>query len=465
VATRGEVVFAGDTTVRARITHEAASLVAVAPSSEFGELEAAIKADRGFDWTDPSAYRPAIDAAEFFGRVDVRLPDLGVLARFMPDVRHVEGRAELHLSAEGPVKAPKITGGATLEGITVTAGGVLPPIQDAHGTLAFDGRTVTLESVRGELGHAPVTLSGTISLFDESPSVDLAVKGDNLLLARDFYLRLRADVDVTVTGPLDALLVKGAVGIRDAIYSRPMQLMVQGAPPADGKLELFSIRKGPLRNMEFDVAVTGDRTLRVSNNVIRGEFSLDLQLAGTGEVPEPRGRIVFRDTLVKMPFSSLKVDRGEVAFPIDNPFAPKIDVAAHTRMKGYDLDVQVSGEMPEVEIHVASRPTLSQEDAILLLTTGVTRGELERDGLSRTAIVKLATYFGQQLVSSAAGPSDPDARTFFDRFSFEMGRDLSRTGKETMEGEFELNQRYYLRGERDRFDDYNMGVVWRYRFR
>ena len=95
------------------------------------------------------------------------------------------------------------------------------------GVLSFDGRTVTLDSVRGELGHAPVALSGTISPFDEPPRVDLAVKGDNLLLARDFYLRLRADVDLTITGPLDGLLVKGAVGIRDAIYSRPLQLMVQ----------------------------------------------------------------------------------------------------------------------------------------------------------------------------------------------------------------------------------------------
>lgn len=466
VAAQGEVVFPGDTSLRLRITHDAASLVAVAPKSDFGELEAAIGADHGFDWTDPAAYRPAFAAAQVSGRVDMRVPDLRTLARLAPDLRHVEGRAEVHLAAKGPVRSPEVTGGATLMGVSVAAGGVLPPLENASGELSFAGRTVTIESVRGELGHEPVTLSGSVVLPGEGPPrFDLALKGDNLLLARDFYLRLRADVDVSVTGPLDGLVVKGAVGIRDAIYSRPVQLMVQGAPPTDGKLQLFSFRKGPLRTMEFDIAITGDRTFRVSNNVIRGEFSLDLKLVGTGEVPEPQGRVAFRDTLVKMPFSSLKVDRGEVRFPLDDPFAPALDVAAHTRMKGYDLDVQVSGEMPEVEVHVAARPTLSQEDAILLLTTGVTRGELEREGLTRTALVKIGTYFGQQLVSSAAGPSDPDERTLFDRFSFEIGRELSRTGKETMQGEFELTRRYYLRGERDRFDDYNMGIVWRYRFR
>ena len=77
----------------------------------------------------------------------------------------------------------------------------------------------------------------------------------------------------------------------------------------------------------------------------------------------------------------------------------------------------------------------------------------------------VGSYLGQSLLQRVSGPSDPDERTLLDRVECAIGRDISRTGQETIETEFEITPRWYLRGERDRFDDYNMGVVWRLRFR
>jgi len=112
---------------------------------------------------------------------------------------------------------------------------------------------------------------------------------------------------------------------------------------------------------------------------------------------------------------------------------------------------------------VTSRPALSQDEAILLLATGYTREELEREGIGQAAFEKLASFLGEQLVSRFSGPRDPDERTFLDRFRFTVGKDVSRSGDDTIEAEFEASDKLFLRVERDRFDEYNGGVVWRIR--
>ena len=134
-------------------------------------------------------------------------------------------------------------------------------------------------------------------------------------------------------------------------------------------------------------------------------------------------------------------------------------------MKGYDLTVRVLGQVPDVELRTSSVPPLPENDAILLLTTGATNEELRREGLARAALTRIGSVFGQSLLSGGRGPSDPDERGFFDRFTFRQGRRVSRTGQETLEAEFEMSDRVYLRVEQDRYDDFNAGLVWRWRFR
>ncbi len=444
--------------------------VKTAPSAA-GTLEGEIRSPRRVDWMDPDSWRAALESAQIDGRGAMDVPDLGILKRFTREIRHCAGRGHVSLQVSGALREPDFDGGVTLDGIELKMAGELPPFEKGRLEATYKDRKVTIDVLRGELGHAPIAVRGTVDLAagrlggGSLPDFDLSLQGENALLVRNRHLRLRSNVDLKLKTSGKELKATGIVKITDALYSEPMDLFVKGAPGVDLKLQLFSIRTEPFRSMKLDVKVEAERSFRIRNNVVRGDFSLDLTLGGTGEVPEPRGAIFLRDTLVKLPFSSLKVDQGEIRFRPEDPFAPVVNVAARTRMKGYELNVQTKGALPDVQVFISSKPTLSQEDAILLLTTGATRAELEGQGIGRAALTKVGMFFGKRLVSSVSGPSDPDERTLLDRFSFEIGRDISRSGQETIEGEFELTPRYYLRGERDRYDEYNIGIVWRIRFR
>ncbi|MCZ6572439.1 MAG: translocation/assembly module TamB domain-containing protein, partial [Planctomycetota bacterium] len=261
-----------------------------------------------------------------------------------------------------------------------------------------------------------------------------------------------------------ALVAKGKLVVTDALYSQPMDLLAGSAPAADRKLQLFSIRNGPLSTLRLDIEIFGDRSFRISNNIVRGHFSPALRLRGTGAVPEPDGSIFFQDVLVKLELTSLKVDQGEVRFAPEDPFAPQVRIAAHTRMQGFDLDVALEGALPDVEIYVQTNPPLPPRDAIILLLTGNTPERLEQKG-ARGTLMLAGTVLGKRLLSKVQGPSDPDEESFLDRFNLDMGRDISLSGEETIETEFRVTEHWYARGERDRYDDYNFGLVWRLRFR
>ena len=66
------------------------------------------------------------------------------------------------------------------------------------------------------------------------------------------------------------------------------------------------------------------------------------------------------------------------------------------------------------------------------------------------------------------GPANPDAGPgLLDRVTLDMGRQVSDSGKDTIEAQVELTKPeqqpgFFLFGERDRWDAYNGGVILRF---
>jgi len=430
-------------------------------------LRGGLESAAALDWSSPGDAWERLLGGALTGSVTANLPDLKVLQPLLPMFVRLEGAAAVEVALGGSAGAPSWTGLVRLDCPALRLAGDLPSIQDLAARIALSGREARIESFEGLLGYERFRIEGGARLPPGgSPELDLRVMGQNLLLARTPTLRLRADVDVALKGALDALAAKGSVAVSDALYSRPLSLLSEGRAAADDKLQLFAIREGPFARLSLDIDVTAPETIRIENNVAQGLLSANLHLGGSGAVPIPEGRIDFRDLTVRIPVSGtkLKVERGQLSFPVEDPFAPRLMAGARTRMQGYDLSVAVAGRLPDLDVFVASVPPLATEDALVLLTTGTLPKDLERKGGS-AAISMAGSYLGERLLERLSGPSDPDKESFFDRFSAEVGRDVSVTGQPTVGAEFRITERWYLAGGRDKYDDYNAGILLRLRFR
>ena len=438
-----------------------------APAGRYAGLDGEVQIGAGIDWNDLGGWLARLQEAPLQGNLSAEIPRLEAF-RTMAGLRALEGSARVEARVSGSLAAPRPEGQLNVAGLKVKSAGEVPTFSDGRVEIRIDGPMIRIETVEGLLGYAPVKVTGTVALPEGeggSPRIDLQIDGQNSLLVRNQDLRLRADLDIAVAGPLEELLISGTIRVTDALFSRPIDLTATTTPSADQRFQLFSLRQPPLSAARFDLKILADRSIRVQNRFAKGEISADLALQGTGEVPRPEGRAFATDLRVKLPFSRLNVSRGDLIFDRTDPFAPKVEVRGDTRLQGYDLDVSVRGRLPDVQILVQSDPHLHQEEALLLLTVGATPAGLEREGLSSAAMTRIGTLVGESLLAGLPGPGESES--FADRINVEIGRDVSHTGNSTVDVEYRLTDKgpWHLHTERDRYDDYNFGVIWRVRFK
>lgn len=392
-------------------------------------------------------------------------------------LRHVRGTASGRIDLGGTLRQPLWSGSLTVEGVEAKFTADVPTLTAGKARVRVAPGLLTIDSLEGDLGGAVLAITGTIRPAGGDQAIDLRCTGSNLLLVQRPDARVRADLDLRLSGPLAAPLLSGEVLVVNALITPELQLIGGSHDPApvdDGRFLLFELPDPPLSTLRFDLQVrtpparAGDAEggVRVATRWGRGRCDLDLRLGGTGAAPAPLGRVVVRDGVATLPFSTLKVTHGELVFPAGEPFRPRLAATAGARIRQYDVQVQVSGPLDQPVLRV-SGSGLDEQEATTLLTTGSTPRELQGEEGQKAALGRVGTWLGQETWRTIEGPEDPDeGASLIDRVTVEWGREISAQGRDTIDSEVELTTpgsapSVLLYGERDRYDQYNAGIILR----
>lgn len=415
--------------------------------------------------SEASALNLSVTTADFdWQRVSVQLDRIGVPAG---PVR--TGVVTAELTVGGSLATPLLTGSATLAGGSARMGN-LPSITEVGAELHFEGRELTLEEFTGELGGSPFKLSGTLGLNDEDIMIDARLVGDDLLVVRSGGTRVRANVDATVKGPLNELVIAGRAEIAEGIYSTPIDVtaFLGGPKPARARgIQLFRVSELPISDARFDLEIgtAPNSSFTISTATYKGGLRPDLHLGGTGALPILTGTVYFDPAIVSLPVTQLHVTSGTLVFDKANPFVPVLQVQAEGRMRGYDVFAQVSGPFDGTEVTLSSDPPLNGTELLNLVLTGRVPG----DETTRAGDVaqQLATYLAKDFLAwwVTPEPSDKSSDSLMDRIEIISGEDVSKTGANTMEGRFRVaddvtrkDDAIYLVAQRDEYDFYNFGI-------
>jgi translocation and assembly module TamB len=333
-----------------------------------------------------------------------------------------------------------------------------------------------LQTFTGELGGAAFQVTGSVTRNSQSGAVaDLRLQGENLLFYRSEGLKVRADTDLTVKGPVKRLKVTGEVAITDGRLVTYFDLLstLRGSakPQTDMGLQLFSIRQPPLSNMVFDVRLISKNPFTIRNNLVRGAVRPELKLIGTGRIPVLAGKIYVDPTRISLPAGSLVFESGLVRFDPNRPDRPTLDLVGTSKMLGYDVTMLVEGPYDEPVVTLSSVPPLSNEELILLLVAGQQPNSEDDQGARQS--MNVAVFLGKDLIARGFGSESSEAaESIIDRFEVHIGRAVTRSGEETIEAEFRLadgilrdGDKLYLTGEKDIFDFYNAGLKIVFRFK
>jgi translocation and assembly module TamB len=409
---------------------------------------------------------------------NLKVTDLSWLAGEISGLRRVSGRLEAEVTMEGAASNPALKGTVRFTDGELRLDMDVPTLRAIHLEAALTPAIIELQRLTGELGGAAFQVSGSLERNGQNGfRADLRLQGENLLFYRSEGVKLRADTDLTIKGPISRLGVTGEVAITDGRFVKYFDFLsaLQGStkPKADAGLQLFSIRKPPLSDTVIDVSITAKHPFQIRNNLAKGSVRPDLKLTGTGEVPILTGKIYVEPTRLRLPAGSLIFESGVIRLEPSNPDRPVLDLIGKSRMLGYDITVLVEGSYDEPVVTLSSVPPLSNEELLLLVLTGQPPKAKDELTASQRQTLSVAVYIGRDFISRWFGSESVESgESVLDRFQLEAGRAVTRAGEQTLDAQFRLTDgmisegdTLYLTGEKDVFDFYNAGVKIVFRFK
>jgi autotransporter translocation and assembly factor TamB len=270
--------------------------------------------------------------------------------------------------------------------------------RDVAGTLTLDGSTLTVDSIAGTSG-GPFRITGQIDLASlAEPVFDLEIEATNALFIDTDDIRLRADADIDVRGPVDALVITGEAHARSGMWRIP-ELAEMGTsrvvnldePETFARVDTTFVaeraalvtRPRVLRNLRVDVGLTVDRDVWLRSSEANVEIYTPPEvgpvrfrmngadgLALDGTINADRGEYEFMSR-------RFVLTRGAVIFTGEPELNPILQVAAEheVRMPGreaFQIRVVLSGTLRDLSIALESsaQPPIAQTDLLAYLAFG-----------------------------------------------------------------------------------------------
>src|SRR5204863_458864 len=190
-----------------------------------------------------------------------RLPRSSVnfIRELVPEVARLDGDLGLDVDVRGTIAQPVLSGSADMTINVARANNVtLPALNNFKARLNFNGDALTIQQFGGELSGGKFTVTGGVKFPKlTQPMVDLQLKADSALIARNDTLTARANADIKVTGPFASANVAGAIAMTNSHFLKTIDLIPIGLPgrpapkPPSARPE-FSFPEPPFRDWKFD---------------------------------------------------------------------------------------------------------------------------------------------------------------------------------------------------------------------
>ncbi len=394
--------------------------------------------------------------------------ELAWVADLSPEVREAGGTLTFTGRSTGPVRSPTLDGRLTLsEGMLRVRD--VPTIENLEFTLAATPSRVVIEQACFDAGAAPVRLTGALDLSTPTPTLALQLMGEEVLLHRSEDAVVRSNIDLLLEGTADALRLSGELALVGGRLRSPVEF--QDILASGGSRTPEAVRRGfqlPAlgpASVALAVRVTTADPMEIAGRLTRGQVRADLTLSGNLSQPIPSGRLFVDPLEVALPAGTLRFPTGLIRFDPANPEIPQLELIGTTRLAGYDVTVEISGEYDQAVVDFTSYPPLVPDDLVMLVLSGRPPGTARG---ARAAGQTVALYVARDLVQGwfdSGGFDDRDRDSFVDRLEVVSGQDVSRSGVLTVQATYRLREglardrdAVYLVMERDSFEDYNVGL-------
>ena len=311
--------------------------------------------------------------------IDIRLDgtiNMALLQTINPKIS-ARGMLALNLTAAGTISNPVLQGRLEVKDTFVSHNDFPSGLSDLNGVLLFDQSRIQIDSLKGTTGGGTVALTGFGSYEKGVFQMDIAATAEGVRLRYPPGVSSTANANLRLSGSSNSATLSGEILVTKLGMTPGFDF---GAYLERSKRSISVAGADTLEShLHLDVHVLTTPELQMQTAIAKLTGSADLRIRGTADRPVAIGRVSANEGgEISFNGTKYRLQRGEVTFSNPAKNAPVIDVQASTRVRDYDITVNISGDPTkanDLKSTWHSEPPLPEADVINLLALGRTREE------------------------------------------------------------------------------------------
>ncbi len=302
--------------------------------------------------------------SQISGSFNVELKDLNLLIPWKNNSGQMSLQGQLASGSDGRLS---IQGIANFSGTALVIPNFSHALNNFQARVTFKDGQFLLSSMSGEMGGGQVQGNGTVSLNrTRLKDLSLHLVGKEMLLYPMDRLHCKLNADLTLSYSEPQLLLQGNLNFLSATWEREIDEGISFYTHS----ELSAAESKILSLLQFDLKLSGDENIWMSNSLGRISGGFTLRLSGSNDYPilsgvieGKRGELYFADRHFNMLKAKLIFSNR---FFID----PQVQMESETFIQNYRIRFDIRGTASHPKPEFVSAPPLPTQDILALISLG-----------------------------------------------------------------------------------------------
>lgn len=295
---------------------------------------------------------------------------LQLLHSFNPELTS-SGTVGTDVLISGTVSKPRLQGHLQVSNAALSYADLPGSLTSINGSLVFTEDRLKIETLTARLGGGTLDLQGYSNLRDHQLNFNLALRAHDVRLRYPQGISSITTADLKFAGTTAASLLSGDITVNKLAVTPGFDF---GAYLQRSSQSSVLSGTDPLLNrIRLDVHITTAPQLQMQTAVVRLSGEADMRLRGTAAKPVLLGRADILEGQIYVNGAKYRMERGDISFSNPVTTTAILDLQATTRVRDYDITVNLNGSLDKLNLSYHSEPPLSTADIINLLALGQTQ--------------------------------------------------------------------------------------------
>jgi translocation and assembly module TamB len=298
--------------------------------------------------------------------------NLKLMESFNPDFRS-SGVVTVDVTVSGTVAQPITQGRLQVANGSVAYSDLPSALNEINGSLIFNQDRLQIETLTARTGGGLLTFGGYASSYNRQIEFNLTVQGQDVRLRYPPGVSSTANADLHFVGTPAGSTLSGDITVTKLAMTPGFDF----AAYLQRSAQTSTLpQTNPLLNrIRLDVHITTTPELQMQTAIVRLSGDADLHMRGSAAKPVLLGRADIIEGDVNFNGTRYRLERGDVTFVNPVTTTPVLDLQMSTRVRDYDVTVNLNGELSKLNMKYRSEPPLPEADVVALLALGRTREE------------------------------------------------------------------------------------------